>query len=125
MIKTTIVCASLLALSGCITSAHLTSADGKRYPMEISQSARTLSADIDGVKYAGIYAPTGSSEAITTGMVGTRPIMAVSAGGGNSGRAMLQGANGDLINCEFIYSGTRAMGQCKGRNGRDYTLTTE
>jgi hypothetical protein len=58
-------------------------------------------------------------------MVGTKPIFMAGSGGSNNGQALLTASNGDAINCDFMYSGTTVLGQCKGKNGRDYTLTTE
>jgi hypothetical protein len=120
MLRTTSAATLLLLLAGCVTQASLVS-DGKRYPMQVSQAARKVSTNIDGVTYAGIYS-IGASSAY--GMAGTRPVF-MATSGANAGQGMLTGANGDIINCDFMYSGSTVMGQCKGKNGRDYTLATE
>jgi hypothetical protein len=112
---------AVLLLAGCVTQANLVSSDGKRYPMEVSQASKKLTANIDGTAYSGLYS-LGSSSAV--GMAGTKPVF-MAGSSGNAGKAMLTAANGDFINCDFVYSGSTVIGQCKGKNGRDYTLTTE
>lgn len=121
MLRTTSAAALLLLLAGCVTQANLVSQDGKRYPMQVNQAGKKLTADIDGTLYSGLYS-LGSST--TVGMAGTKPVF-LAGSSGSTGQAMLTAANGDFINCDFMYSGLTVLGQCKGRNGREYTLTTE
>jgi len=121
MLKILIAACSLL-LAGCVTSAHLVAQDGKRHPMEFNQSGRKVTADIDGTKYSGIYAPT--SGGASAGFVGTKMMYAVSDS--NFGQAMLTAKTGDILNCDFmVASGPTVLGQCKSKSGQEYMLTTD
>lgn len=121
MLRTTIGFVSLLALAGCVTQANLIGDNGQRHLLKIDPATKGLSTEIDSVSYKGRYIMGESAGAA----FGARGGMAVTAGGGNNGQAVLTAANGDFIDCSFMASGSTVLGRCQSKAGKQYVLTTE
>lgn len=119
------ICA-ILALTGCVTSANLIGNDGKRYLMNVDSVSKRLNANIDSVYYSGSYVTNSGVGMMAGQSFGMRPTFSTGTVmmGGNSGSALLTASNGDIMECQFNYSGTTVIGRCQTKQGREFALTT-
>lgn len=120
MLRTTIGFVSLLALAGCATQSALIGTDGKRHPASVDSLAQTITAHIDGVKYHGKYVRGGGTSVGTVGYRTTTSFIS-----SRDASAVLQSANGGVLECGFTASDFTVVGRCRSLNGTEYVLTSE
>ena len=78
---------------------------------------------IDGQLYKGFYI-LGSQVAFSETLGGRlTPLDTVTTTTSNTARAHLASANGQQLNCEFLFEGKRAIGECKSPEGKVYQLS--
>jgi len=118
--------AVLLLVTGC-GGVQLIDESGRAHAGKFDSITKQLEGTIDGKTYKGFYVTNAGAINYSGWIQGTRSAYNTSGQAsysGNAGRAILTAADGDTIQCEFSYSGYRAIGTCQGAGGERYQLVT-
>lgn len=123
-------CAFALALAGCAAPQplpfQLIDPAAKVHRGTLFPETRGIEAVIDGRKYSGFYI-------VATGIGISHPIMigpyfapdTVTTYTSNQARAHLTAEGGPPLNCQFLFDGPRAVGECRTPEGAVYQMVAE
>jgi hypothetical protein len=115
-------------LSGCSGSLLLIDKNNKQSIGSFNSANKTLEVKVDGVDYKGFYV---TNDSATVGMMqgfsGTKSAFGTGQAysTGYTGRAILKDSSGNVIQCEFNYSGMKAIGNCTDNKGQTYHLIAD
>ncbi len=119
----------LLLLAGCAPMQPIPFQlleRGQTYQGTFQPGERRLDAQIGDKHYSGFYILE-SGTAYSQGWWPRRgfPSDTVTTYTTNSARATLTAPDGDRLFCEFVFEGSRALGECKSLDGKAYRLLSE
>ena len=115
----------LLVITGC-GGVQLIDESGRVHAGNFDSITKRLEGRINGKQYSGFYVTDAGSmyfSGMSQGTTATH-VSGQAAYTGSVGRAILTAADGDSLECEFNYSGYRAIGTCLGSDGERYRLLT-
>ncbi len=120
----------LLSAGGCATSPpvpfQLIDSASRIQPGNIFPDVHRLEVMLDEHLFTGFYI-VATGTAISQTLTGRRfiPRDTVTTVFSNSARAHLTADNGQQLNCEFLFEGRRALGECRTPAGATYQLTAD
>jgi hypothetical protein len=94
------------------------SAGGKSYLGRFSVADRTLSVEIDGMRYRGNFSETASSQSTGLSVSDTQ-------GAGLWGRAFLFASSANILQCQLDSGFPKLKGTCRSADGRDFRLEAD
>jgi hypothetical protein len=87
---------------------------------------QSIEVTIDGQQYKGFYlVAAGAAYSETFGGWRRGPNQSVTTYSSNSARAHLSSDKGQRLNCEFLFEGRQAIGECKTPAGVTYQLSAD
>lgn len=136
LLKYIIVLVFIIYLSGCAHHFTLIPRDGKEKGQGVAQEVgKTVTITLNGKTYTGNYVYGGGSVAFfntfgsATAYSGTKTATAFGSGfgtayvpGSGNGRILATSPDGDVIRCEFLYSGGSGLGICQDNAEKEYDL---
>ncbi|MBV6475384.1 MAG: hypothetical protein KJZ92_16315 [Rhodocyclaceae bacterium] len=118
------------ALAGCAAPQplpfRLIDPAAKVHRGTLFPQTQRLEVAVDGLKYGGFYI-------VATGVAISHPMMVgpffapdtVTTYSSNQARAHLTAEGGPPLNCQFLFDGPRAVGECRTPEGKVYQLVAE
>ena len=111
-------------LSACGGRAVLIDRDGRESTGTFDSVNKAIEIPVNGKLYKGIYVTNSSIGFGSYQTFGVKPTYGATQTvvSGNTGRAIIRSADGDIIQCEFNFEGMNGIGTCTDAKGNSWQL---